>query len=238
MISAQIQLTDQDARSTASSRGSAKLGQLASTADGRQYAYGTAGAVALSAGKLNISSPLVANHITRTAAATAAGSTSVAVAVGATAVTADQYAGGFLAVDVGPGQNLYLIVGNTSAGSSGTTTVTLAEPLTVALTTSSKLSLYPNTYANLIVSSSAVAFQAAGVANVDVAAANYAWFQVNGYCAVLSDGAITKGAGAIISDAVAGAVEIEVAATVTQRIGFAPELTVDTAYKPIFLTLR
>jgi len=238
MFSAQIQLNEQDARSTSSVRQGAKLGQLASTADGRQFAYGQAGAVALSAGKLNISSPLVANHITRTGIATAAGSTQVSFVLGATAATADQYAGGYLAVDVGPGQNLYLIVGNTATASAGTITVTIAEPLTVALTTSSRLSLYPNPSAGLIVSSSAVAFQAAGVANVDVAISNFGWFQVSGYCAVLSDGAITKGAGCIISDAVAGAVEIEVAATVTQRVGFAPELTVDTAYKPIFLTLR
>jgi len=50
---------------------------------------------------------------------------------------------------------------------------------------------------------------------------------------ILSDGAITKNAGAIASDATAGAVEIEVAGTVTQRVGYAPELTVTTEYSPL-----
>lgn len=238
MLSAQIQLTDQDARSISSARGSAKIGQTASTADGRKYAYAQAGGSTLAAGKINISAPLVANHINTTAAVTAAGVTQVSVTVGATAVTADQYAGGYLAVDVDPGNNVYLIVGNTACGSAGTTVVTLAEPLTVALTGTSRISLYPNQFQSIIVSSSAVAFQAAGVANVSLTAANYGWVQVGGYCSVLSDGAITKNAGAIISDAVAGAVEIEVAGTVTKRVGYAPELTVDTAYRPVVLEIK
>lgn len=238
MISAQIQLTDQDARSTASSRGSARLGQLASTNDGRVFAYQRAGGVALSAGKLVTASAIAANHVGRTAVATAAGSTSVTFTLGATAATADQYAEGYLDVNVGPSQGSYKIVGNTAAASSGSITVYLAEPLTAALTTASRLSLYPNPFADTIISASAVALQAVGVPNVDHAIAAYGWAQVGGYCAVLSDGIIGKASGAIISDAVNGAVEVEVAGTVTQRVGFAVEATVDTQYQLINLTLR
>lgn len=52
------------------------------------------------------------------------------------------------------------------------------------------------------------------------------------------EGGVTKGVGAILSDAVAGAVEIEVAASVGARVGVAPEATVDTEYRLINLTIE
>lgn len=240
MLASTIQITDQDARSLSSTQGGEKLGQLAITPGGRVYAYSRNGAVDLAAGKVTATPAVVANHINRTGVVYSIGTQQVVFAVGATAVTADQYRDGLFVVNVGPGQNAYSVSGNTAANSSGSPTVTLSDPLTIATTTSSKFSLYKSWQADVVVapSGTGVSQQVAGVPNVLVTAGYYFWNQVGGYCAVLSDGVIAKNAGAIASDAVDGALETEAAGTVTQRVGYAPEATVDTEYRPVCLTLR
>ena len=239
MFSAQIQLTDQDARTVSAARGNARVGQTAATNDGRVYTYGQAGAVALAPGKVNVAAAIVANHQGLVPAVTAAGATQVTVTLGATAATADQYADGYLNVIVAPGVGInYKIVGNTAAALSTTCVITLAEPIQVALTGTSRVSLFTHPNTSLIVApGDAATYQTVGVNNVTVPISNYGWFQTRGYCAVLSAGIITKGAGALVSAAVAGAATINLAASVTQQIGYAPEATVDTQYQPLFLTV-
>lgn len=237
---ASMQITDQDTRSAVPNKGGARLGQVVSTADGRTYRYSLAGAVNLAAGKLVTAPAVVANHINRTGVTAAAGVSSLTFTVGNTATTADQYADGYLVVNAGTGVGQALLVaGNTAVSGNGSPTVTLAESLfTATLAADSKFSLYTNPYANVIISASAVALQAVGVPNIAVTAANYFWAQISGYCSLLSDGIISKAAGAIISDAVNGAVEIEVSGTLTQRVATAIEATVDTEYRPMNLQMQ
>ena len=232
-------ISEQDVRSTSTVRGGTLLGAYGGTADGRIYRWSKAGAVDLAAGKVNVTPARATNHANRTlATGSAIGSYTVQVPVGATAVTQDQYKDGTLTVNDGVGEGItYLIEGNTSAASSGTTTVTLSEPIKVALTSASDVTLDVSACDLLIVSPSAVAHNAAGVNNVAITASTFGWVQVKGYCSVLSDGIVTKGAGAILSDAVAGAVEIEVAATVTNRVANAVEASVDTEYSLFNLCL-
>lgn len=230
---------EQDVRSTSTTRGGTSLGQYGGTPDGRIYRWGLAGAVDLSPGKVAVTPAIVTNHINVVvAAAVGTNEFTVTATLGATAATADQYAGGFLTVNDAAGEGIsYLIEGNSAAASSGVITVSLAEPVKVALTTSSEVTLHVNPMADLVIAPGAVANQAVGVPNVLVDDLDYAWLQVRGYCSVLSDGVIGKGSGAILSDAVNGAVEVEVAGTVTQRVGTAPEATVDTEYRTLNLTL-
>lgn len=239
MFSAALSISDQDLRETQSARGGARLGQYGATDDGRVYRYGKAGAVALDPGKVMVAAAAVANHVNRTSsAAYSVNASEIAFALGATSAAENLYADGYLNVNDEAGEGvLYKITGHAAVASSGTITVQLKNGLKVALTTSSNLSLYKNSLDAVIIAPGAVAHQAVGVPNVNFAAAAYGWFQVGGYCSVLSDGIITKGAGAILSDAVNGAVEVEVAGTVTQRIGTAIEATVDTEYYPINLRL-
>ena len=114
----------------------------------------------------------------------------------------------------------------------------MSEGVATALTTSSKVSLTTNPWADTIIAAGAVALFCNGAPNVAVTAASYYWSQTGGIASILSDGVITKGAGAILSDAVNGAVEVEVAGTVTQRVGTAIEATVDAKYYPIYMTLE
>lgn len=238
-LTTSLQLIAQDVNETSTTK-LHSLGARGVTPDGRVYRYALAGGTNLAAGKLTVTPAAVANH-TNIAVATAAavGSSSVRVTLGATAATADQYVDGYLVVvdSVGVGQS-YRISGHSAIASAGTGTIDLADNIVIALTTASKVSLQYNRYASTVISPGAIAHVAAGVPNVAVTAGTYYWSQTGGVCSLLSDGIITKGAGAIISDAVNGAVEIEVAATVVQRIGRAVEATVDAKYYPVLLELE
>jgi hypothetical protein len=240
MFTQRVSLTQQDAR-TVSATKLHDLGTVCETADGRVYRYAKAGASNLAAGLVNTGTARVTNHtINSVATAAAVGARSVNITLaGATATTLDQYADGYLTVidSAGVG-SAYRVEGNPVIASSGTGVVQLSEGIATALTTSSKVSLIYNPWDLTIVQTGSVALPANGTNNVAVTAANYFWSQTAGIASVLSDGVITKGAGAILSDAVGGAVEIEAAASVNQRIGFAPDATVDAKYYPVYLTLE
>lgn len=217
-----------------------RIGVKDETVDGRVYRHTLAGGVALAPGLLTVAAAHAANHVNRpVSGSVVVGASKVLVSLGATAVTADQYIDGQLVVNDAAGEGIsYLIAGHNTAASSGTVTVQLDEPVKVALTdATSEVSLIANAWSAVVVSPGAIAHRPTGVPNVTIAAGYYGWLQTRGECSVLSDGIITKGAGAIPSDAVNGAVEIEVAATVTSRVGIAPEATVDTEYRLINLCI-
>lgn len=244
MLRAQLQITDQDARTIQTTPGNEYSGQTAYTKDGRVYVYSTAGASNLLAANLTIPAATTANHVNQTGTANAVGSTSITYTLGATDAAQDLYAGGYFAVnDTATQANVYRIKSNTLSNAANSRAITVVldtdEPLTVATTTSSKFSLYPPPYKNLIQSpGDSAAYQVAGVPNVAVTATYAYWSQVGGYAAVLSDGIIGKGSGAIVSTGTAGAAVVEGTSTVTQRIGFAPEATVSAKWYPLVLTIR
>lgn len=239
-LSASIQITDQDIYQQSSVANAELIGQKASTSDGRVFAYAKAGGT-LTAGQITEPAAVTANYANRTLSVAAAqGANQVTVTLGTTA-TADAFVGFWLVVNdgVGQGQGVYYITGNTAAtaGNSNTTIVSIAGAIRIALTTGSDVTILPNQESAVVQHTAAVAIPVSGAPVFDVTSGYYFWNQVGGMASILSDGAITKNAGAIASDATAGAVEIEVAGTVTQRVGFAPELTVSTEYSPLVLTI-
>lgn len=221
-----------------------QLGTVGITRFGDLYRYAWNGAVALVAGKTLNTLAKVSNHTTVTVSAAAAiGVTTVSATLGATAATQDQYAEGTLIVkdSTGVGQSL-AISGNTVTASAGVITVQLAEPLVIALTTSSVVSLLPNPWSSVIVAPAAAAEVCPGVPQLAVAASTttvqqYFWAKTKGLASVLSDGVIGKGSGAIQSASVIGAAVVEGTSAVTQRLGWAPEATIDTKYDPLFLNI-
>lgn len=218
-----------------------KLGSVAETADGRVFRYDSAGASNLAAGLANVTPAKVANHTNIAVAAAVVGARQVTVTVGATAATQDQYKDGFLVVIDVAGQGVaYRISGNSVIGSSGSGVVNLEESIATALTASSKVSLVPSVYgASIVHPGGASTFICNGSNNVAVTALSFYWSQTAGMASVLSDGVIAKGTGAILTaNAVPGAITTEAAATVVQRVGTAPEATVDTKYYPIILGLE
>lgn len=238
MIASPLQITDQDARSVQSTKASAELGQLAQTADGRQFRYALNGAANLAAGKLNVNADVDSNVANKTVATSAAiGATSVVVDVAGT-VVANAYAGGYMTINDATGEGIsYLVSGNGGRTGAGEITVYLQEPLTVAVTVDvSEYTLTANPYASVVISATDQADQPVGVANVAVTAAYYCWLQTGGVCSVLFDEAVTRGLALTIGTGVAGAVEALDAAGEPQ-VGIATMAGVDTEYQPAWLTL-
>lgn len=239
-LAASIQITDQDIYQKSSVANAELIGQKASTSDGRVFSYAKSGG-AITAGQITEPVAVTANYANRTLSVGAAQyANQVTITLGTTA-SADAFVGFWLVVNdgVGEGQGTYYITGNTAAtaGNSNTTIVTIRGGLRVALTTGSDVTILPNQESTVIQHTAAVAIPVSGAPVMSITSGYYFWNQVQGMASILSDGAITKNAGAIASDATAGAVEIEVAGTVTQRVGYAPELTVTTEYSPLVLTL-
>lgn len=239
MFTQRLSLTNQDARIVSATQ-LHKLGSVAETADGRVYRYAAAGATNLAAGLVNNTVAKIANH-TNVAVSLAApvGQRFVSVTLGNTATTTGQYDGGYLvAIDVAGQGCAYRIAGTPVIAGNGTGVIQLEEGIATALTTSSKVSLVPSPFAGSIVTNNAAALFCNGTNNVAVLALNYYWSQTAGMASVLSDGVIAKNVGAIVSTAVNGALVTEATGTITQRVGIAPEATVDTKYYPIFLGLE
>lgn len=243
-LAASVHATDQDIRTVSSTQGGEFLGQSATTADGRTFAYGLNGnatTTALAPGKLMQGAVSTANHINRTGVTAAAGVSTVTFAVGATLVTSNQYAQGYLVVNAGTGAGQALLIsGNTSAVSSGSPTVNLADAvITATAVVDSKFSLFPHPYSAVILaaSGSATSVLPVGVPAISIPAANYAWFQTGGECSVLANGTPALGSGVIPSATTDGAVDVEGTGTVTARVGYMLITAVSTEYRPVNLTI-
>lgn len=255
MYQAQLQISEQDIRtvqpqtqpSGASFTPSIKFGQLGGAYDSKQFVFGLSNATtALVAGNIQTGLATIANHVGRTQTATQAllatvGSTTLQVTVGATLVSVNQYLQGYATVIAGTGLgSQYRIKSNTSAVSNGTTTLSLVDPVLVALDSTSVVSLYPSPWNGIAVSSTTISSNnIIGVPNVAVPTNNYAWFQVDGYCATLADSTPpTKNTNAIVSASTAGAVAIQGASAVTQVLGYAPETMVSAQTQNLFLQIQ
>lgn len=207
-----VEYTDLFASST--TQNGMQLGGFATCGDGRYFRYMYAGAVALAAGKLQQGPAQVANHIQLTPTAAAIGATQVTVTLGATAATANQYAGGYLVVSLDGGTGgvpgySYQISSHPAAALSATLVLTLADPLLNLITTSAKIDLVLNPYNGLIVYPTTGTGSPVGVAVVATPINNYGWVQVAGPAPVLNDagGAITVSNDVVPSTSVAGAVK-------------------------------
>lgn len=217
-----------------------RLGEAAETWDGRKYRYGLAGGSTLAPGKMNAGPAVVANHVNITGGTAAAvGDRQVTVTLGATAATANQYAGGYIwsnSTSTGQGPT-YRIRSHAAIASSGTGVFYLDDPITVAWTTTTKVSLFANNYSGAIVApASASAGVPVGVCNVSITNAYYGWFQIQGPSALLCESTVyTLGEEVSQSTATAGAGTLKVATQPTY--GYANQLGVSAEYQLVTLAL-
>lgn len=220
-----------------------QLGQIGQTGDGRFYRYALIGGTStVKAGTLLVAPAQTANSSALAIAAltsqptnTAFGSTSAGVSAlskgsktftitnGATTVTTDQFAGGYVEVLQTSGTNeaavSYQLTGNSAAGNGGLITLKLTEPLDnpeALVPGTDTVNLRVNPYANVV--ASATAARPVGVVTVQVpntATVQYlAWVQTQGECNVLGQGTLAAAFGPVIqSTTTAGAVAIASAAT-------------------------
>jgi len=163
---------------------------------GRRWRWCKAGASDLVAGNWIQSSAIIANHLANTPPAVAIGATSFSYTPGATAGAANLYAEGYLQVDTTPGNGNgpYLISGHAAISSSTAFTLNLAEPILVALTTSSRVGLIANPYQNVIQGPATTATgSCVGVASYIITAAYNGWIQTWGIGSPLMTDTCTVG---------------------------------------------
>lgn len=192
-----------------------QLGERLVTVDGRVFRYCKAGAT-LVAGNWLQSPAQVANHQNIAPTATfAIGATEVTVTLGATAATANQYAGGQMVVTITPGLGQQIVIeGHPAADSGATLTLKLAEPLRVALTTTTRVDLCPNQYNGVIqVPVTTLTGTVVGVATYIITSGEYGWVQRGGLTGALIAGTPAVGLGVGFPTSAAGAAVIDDAAT-------------------------
>jgi len=217
------------------------VGTRFDTSDGREVTLVRNGAVALVPGVLVQDAAVVPNHQNIAVTAYRAYSNNgnlpaqVTVTLGATAATANQYAGGFLVVNdnAGEGQTLR-IASHPAAASSGSLVVTLEEGATVAITTASEVSLVSAHGADVVIQPTTVTNAQVGVTLTSIAAAAYGFVVSRGLTSCLAQGTIGVGLGLSIGS-VAGSVAV--AAATTARLGFAAQAGVDTEYRVVYVNI-
>lgn len=240
-----------------------ELGYKGVTANGREYRFCLIGGTSTVAPGTLLVAPTQATNSTGLAiptsqpsntatgsgpsanSALSKGSYSFNVTNGSTAVTADEFAGGYVDVlqtsGTSEGPVSYQLRGNSAASASGTITLYLAEPLAqpeALVAGTDTVNLRKNTYANI--AASATAGQPVGVLTVQVpnssSAQYYAWVQVKGQCDVTADSTGTTAFEAIKqSTTTAGDVVVTSAAT-DVAIGQALN-TVTSGTATVFLNL-
>lgn len=218
-----------------------KVGTFASTSDGRKFRYVQAGASALVRGDMIQAPAQLTNHDQLTPSAAAIGATEISVTLGATAVTANQYADGWICIDTTPGLGQFLqIKSHPAADASAAVVLTLvdADALQVALTSSSRVTLVPNPYKGVIQTPvTTLTGACVGAAIYPIAANEYGWIQTGGPAAVLVAGTPAVGAAVVVPGTAAGCVVVDGAAAATQVVGSMIVTGVDGKVLPVFLTI-
>ena len=204
-------------------------------------------ATAIAAGKVYQDAAVVANHqnvaVTAYQAYSANGNVpaKVTVTLGATAATANQYAGGFAVVNAGTGIGQTLrIASHPAANSSGSLAITLEDGANVALDTTSKICLISAHGYNVIIAPTTLTGAVAGVGLYAVAASTYGFIVTKGITSALANGAIAINSPISPSVSVAGAVSQTPYSTnlVTGAvIGYASQAGVDTESRSVFVNV-
>lgn len=209
------------------------LGTVGEALNGDKYRYVKAGAVDLVAGNVIQSPAVVVNHLALTPAAAAIGAVSFVAALGATLAAVNQYAEGYVQVDTTPGNGYtYRVLGHAAVLSSGNITLALdpAEPIQVALTTSSRVGLMQNKYSGVIQFPVTTATgTVAGVAPCIIPATKYGWLKTRGLCSVLIAGTPALGAQVMTPSSAAGSAIILTTTNlvVAQLVGRMAQIGVD-----------
>ena len=210
----------------------------------REFVYAKAGATALDVGKLMQAVLPTDNHKDKTISTAAIGATAIDFTPVTTAITANEYADGYIHINDDTGEGyLYRIKSHPAISASAAGTLTLYDPIVVATTTGASTgTLVRNRYQNVIIHPRPPTAPVAGVTVAAVAASSYCWLQVKGPCPVLTDGTIVISELVVPSDAINGAVEaadydVGAALDGVQAVGTAWTANADTEYSGIWLDL-
>lgn len=208
--------------------------------DGRTFRYAKAAATNIATGKLCVAADVTANHEDIAfAVAGAVGDQSINVTLGATAVAANEYDGGYVVIidDTGEGHT-HLITSHPASDGSEAVDIYIKPGLEEATTTSTTVTLVRNPYTNVVISATDQADIPLGVTPIAATASNYFWLQTGGIASCLSDESTAAGDVCTIGTGTAGAVEAADAAN-EPVVGIIPAgvAAEDGEHNPIYLTL-
>src|SRR3990167_2832505 len=215
------------------------LGAYAESPDGRGFRYSLIGATSTVAGKVYQGKALDATNDQpsggHAVAAAAIGDTAVVTTATLTA-TVNEFAGGYLAVVVTPGQGYTYRIKGHLAATTAVVTINLEDPIQIALTTSSRVIWVAHPYSGLVIEPGTPTANIAGVATHIITASEYGWIQTKGACSVLFTG--TGVAGKVVGSLSSGTSGSTAPAIAATNIGGEHMATgITTEYSMIYLTI-
>lgn len=213
-----------------------RLGETVETQDGKRVVYYKAGAVAVSTGALLQSPALDTAYVGLTATASV-NALSITVTNGASALTADQFAGGYLEVTAGAGLGqIFDIISHPAAAAAATCVMVVADTVATALA-GSTVTLKLNPANGAIAHPTVATGTTLGVALSDVAAGEYGWAGTRGEFPVVSD-ALVAALGQTVVPSITTAGTVTLATLVTQKaVGTASQAGVAAAATGVSLSL-
>jgi hypothetical protein len=213
------------------------FGERAETQDGRIFRYAKA-AETITIGKVTVSKAIDATLINCAVTAVAPiGATSVSFTNAATTAVANEYAEGFAIISYGTGAGQILKVASHAAWTSaGASTVTLEDPLTVALDTTSKIEFTHNPWAGVYMTAGSVTKPTGGSLRA-FTSDYYGWFQTKGIFPGIADGTVTAGYELMTDGSTEGDVELLGTYTQAYSIGQAIKATASGYFHPVWLAI-
>lgn len=201
------------------------LGQEAVTFDGRHFRYAKIGGSNLVAGNVLQAPAADTDHDDITCRATAIGATELLITTGSGsgALDANEYADGFAVIDTTPGLGQICRIlrhDAIAASTNGSLFIAPEDALTVALTTSSKITLIKNPYSGVIQNpANTMTGAGVGVAVYPATAAYFNWIQTKGVAPVLVGGTPAVGSQLVIPGDTAGEMVVDPANAATAVVG-------------------
>lgn len=219
------------------------IGALRILQDGRKFRYAKMGAADVAVGKAVASAACDADVIDEAcASAHAIGDYVITETITSTTCAQDYFAGGYLQINDGTGEgHQYKIASSTAVAAGTSITITLEEPLRVALVaTTSEFSLIHSPWMAVVATSTEESVFA-GVTPINVTAAYYFWAQTGGICCCLCEATAGVAVGQVMTlsassgalQGIATPLDVDIAYQVGVCYGTAG---VDEEYKPVLLT--
>ena len=143
-------------------------------------------------------------------AATTAGARTISLTKGATAITLNQFAEGYVHInddtaDANSQGKLYRIKSHAAKGDAGTLEFTLYDPIPVVIPTTGKADLILNIYTDVVKTATTPVNTVLGVTPMEIANDRYFWLQTGGPASVLvADAALVAGDAAVRNQGTAG----------------------------------
>jgi hypothetical protein len=220
-----------------------RLGTVRRLNDGREFIYVKVGSANLAAGVLVQGAVAEANHancaLANVADAVASGTRQVTITLGSTAVSANDYAEGFLNIEDGTAGagHIYKIKNHPAANAGANLTLTLYDKLRANLT-SAHGTLIKHPCKDVIIHPSPPTEALVGVTVRAMTANYYGWVQKKGPVSVLVNGTIVAGDCVIASGTVDGAVMASANGQETERqVGMCIHAGANTEYGVVDLGL-